>query len=81
MKKQVFDVITLKDILDQEDNKDDYFDASYRRGYMHGYDSAIDDTKANKNVIKIFNNHLMKWRFGKKPYKDLSEFECPPYCE
>ena len=60
---------------------DDFSDASYRRGYMHGYNNGIDDTKAGKGVIKFFNNQLMKWRYGKPPYKPVSEWEQPPFCE
>ena len=29
-------------------------------------------------VIKFFNNKLTKWRYGKPPFKPISEMELPP---
>ena len=51
---------------------------TFRRVYIHGYDSAIDDMRRNNvnKVIGFFNNTLMKWRYGKKPYN--LTFEIPP---
>ena len=63
-------------------NKERIFESesSYRRGYLHGYDSAIDDIAETsiEKVIKFFDRKLTQWRYGKKPYKDCNEFELPP---
>jgi len=58
--------------------KDHWLDGNYRRGYHQGYSQAIDDHKWGKGVIKFFNNKLTKWRYGKPPFKPISEMELPP---
>ena len=70
----------VKSRRDYSDRRKDYFaDANYRRGYHQGYSQAIDDHRAKRNdIISFFNNILTKWRYGKKPFKSLSEMEIPP---
>ena len=59
--------------------KDHFADSNYRRGYHQGYSQAIDDYRAKWiDIISFFNNILTKWRYGKKPFKSLSEMEIPP---
>ena len=78
-KKPIMHLINGADMLKEPKNPL-HNDSSYRRGYLHGYDSGMDDTKSGKNVIKFFNNELMKWRYGKTPYKDWDELQFPPKC-
>ena len=75
-------ILSMKEFNEKfGDDNDSFMDSAYRRGYMHGYDTGIDDTKAGKKVIKFFNNQLTKWRYGKKPYKPTSKWQQPPWCE
>tara|TARA_Y100000310_G_scaffold212677_1_gene213548 strand:+ start:372 stop:614 length:243 start_codon:yes stop_codon:yes gene_type:complete len=77
-----YKILPMKEFCEKYGNDNDpVMDAAYRRGYMHGYNTGIDDTKAGKKVIKFFNNQLTKWRYGKKPYKPTSEWQQPPWCE
>jgi hypothetical protein len=66
------------------DDKERIFESesAYRRGYLHGYDSAIDDIKETgiEKVIKFFDRRLTQWRFGQKPYKNCDELDLPPVC-
>ena len=64
--------MTCMQIIKEECNKDLFvYEAAYRRGYLHGYDSAMDDmqkvseiTEKNYNkVLKFFNNVLSPWRY------------------
>jgi len=71
--------ITMKMVDGDKDVK--YDDRAFRRGYHHGYSDAIDATRAGKNVIKFFNTTLLKWRYGKKPFKNVFEQDFPPFCK
>ena len=77
-----YKILPMKEFCEKYGNDNDpVMDSAYRRGYMHGYNTGIDDTKAGKKVIKFFNNQLTKWRYGKKPYKPTSKWQQPPWCE
>ena len=73
-------IINLADVIDDVEGTDEAIEheRTYRRGYLHGYDSAIDDMRAfdSKRVVGFFNNMLMKWRYGKKPF--ALTFQLPP---
>tara|TARA_R100000656_G_scaffold96182_1_gene69832 strand:- start:369 stop:614 length:246 start_codon:yes stop_codon:yes gene_type:complete len=73
---------TFSEILNEPIDKERIFESesAYRRGYLHGYDSAIDDIAETsvEKVIKFFDRKLTQWRYGKRPYKDCNEFELPP---
>jgi len=79
--KKHFITMKMKDLLVDGDKDVKYDDRAFRRGYHHGYSDAIDATKAGKNVIKFFNTTLFKWRFGKKPFKYIFEYDPPPRCK
>ena len=42
-------------------------EGAYRRGYRHGYSTAIDDSPqgAMNHLFKFFNNKLMPWSYFK----------------
>ena len=73
---QGFKVISAKEML-----KDDikYDDRSYRRGYHHGYEQALDDIRYGKNTTQFtkYDGELIRWRYGKKDY-DWNEMITPP---
>tara|TARA_R110000751_G_scaffold144948_3_gene248535 strand:+ start:4070 stop:4336 length:267 start_codon:yes stop_codon:yes gene_type:complete len=75
----VFGNISLSQ-RDYPNRRNDYFlDADYRRGYHQGYSQAIDDQAHGKNLLRFFNKTLTAWRFGKKPFKPISEMDFPPF--
>tara|TARA_R100001082_G_C4365496_1_gene161681 strand:- start:1574 stop:2038 length:465 start_codon:yes stop_codon:yes gene_type:complete len=41
-------------------------ESSYRRGYVHGYSTAINHTSVHplKSVLKYFNDKLRAWRYS-----------------
>ena len=58
---------------------------SYRRGYVQGFSQGMDDVKVSQGnplwmkVAKFFDDKLMKWRYGKKPFdKKFDTLEFPP---
>tara|TARA_Y100001938_G_scaffold151212_1_gene247607 strand:- start:20388 stop:20660 length:273 start_codon:yes stop_codon:yes gene_type:complete len=73
-------IFTGEELLNSKTDKSGEIleESTYRRGYYHGYDSAIDDMRAysHKKVIGFFNKTLLKWRYGKIPFKKTFDF--PP---
>jgi hypothetical protein len=65
-------------MLKNKENELYYQETSYRRGYHHGYSTAIDNikmfgVKIPKSIYNFFNKALFKWR-----NTSSSELEMPP---
>tara|TARA_R110000796_G_scaffold223594_4_gene339867 strand:+ start:2020 stop:2277 length:258 start_codon:yes stop_codon:yes gene_type:complete len=52
-----------KPFTEEEDEQYRQQEAAYRRGYRHGYSSALDDApqKAVQYLFHFFDNELMDW--------------------
>ena len=55
----------------------------YRRGYLHGYHQALKDKAQKRKTGKFtkFDGALMRWRYGKKPFKSVTKWEQVPQAE
>lgn len=64
----------------KEKPKDNGGESRYRTGYHHGYIQALQDIKFGKNTNNFtkFDGDLMRWRYGKKPFKKHNELQIPP---
>jgi hypothetical protein len=78
VKESGWSVLSGQDLLKEYEN---YDDRSYRRGYHHGYEQALDDIKYEKNTDKFteFDGKLMRWRYGRG--YPTNEMIMPPDCE
>jgi len=71
MEKSKIKPVLFSDIPSPDPLKIHCSELDFRRGYMHGYDSAMDDMraaslrteKAWEKVVKFFDGALWKWRF------------------
>lgn len=68
-------VINLKEKSENNCNE-----PSYRNGYHQGYVQALYDIKFGKDTNKFtkYDGDLMRWRYGKKPFKKRNELQIPP---
>lgn len=78
-------VVKFSEMEEAVEHERNFSEVSYRKGYLHGYDSAMDDMKkAHKNtdeawntVVKFFDGELSSWRYvgGFPKYQEPPRFQ------